>query len=240
MGTQERRARDFDLREQRLLKLAAELLLDQGQDAVTMERLAERAEYAKGTLYKHFGGREDVLCALAVHRFDDIDRILQATFALPHAPRHRLLLGLKAYEIYAAHHPEEFRLISALHSGGFTRISADRLEALDAAQNLLFERIKSLMAEARDLDQLGPLPMSDDAFCFNLWSVCFGSYMLNFADPDLLSRKGLPTVEENLYALMTLILDGAGWQPLSGDTDLRALMGDASAQLGELVRAAER
>ena len=233
MGTQERRAREFRQREQRLLDLATGLLLEQGQEAVTMERLAERAEYAKGTLYKHFGCREDVLCALAARRMTLLNPVLGHALNLSGPPRHRILFGLVAYELYAERHPEEFALLLAMNSGPVsTRASADRLAALDQARQTLFDQIKQLMAQARQRGELAELSMTDDAFCFGLWTVSFGSYLMGHADPDLYKRWQLPNAGDNLYSLVNVLMDGIGWQPLSRDAaPVAELIEQARAQL---------
>ena len=208
MGTQERRAREFRQREERLLDLATALLLEQGQEAVTMERLAGRAEYAKGTLYKHFGCREDVLCALAARRLTYLNQLLDHALGLEGTPRHRILYALVAYELYAEHHPEEFGLLLAMTSGPIsTRASADRLASLDQARQMLFDKIKQLMTDARQRGELGELSMTDDAFCFGLWTVSFGSYVMGMADPELYRRWQLPQAGENLYSLVTVLMD---------------------------------
>ena len=234
MGTHERRAREFRQREQRLLDLATGLLLEQGQEAVTMERLAERAEYAKGTLYKHFGCREDVLCALAARRMMMLNPLLIHALNLPGPPRHRILYGLVAYELYAERHPEEFALLLAMTSGPVSaRASEQRLATLDQARQALFDQIKQLMAQARRQGELvGDLPMTDDAFCFGLWTLSFGSYLIGHADPDLYQRWQLPKAGENLYSLVSVLMDGIGWRPLSGETtSVTSLVDQARTQL---------
>lgn len=233
MGTQERRAREFQQREEQLLDLATSLLLELGQEAVTMERLAERAEYAKGTLYKHFGCREDVLCALAARRMQEVNRMLDMALSMEGPPRHRILYGLIAYELYAERHPEEFALLLAMSSGPITpRASSERLASLDQSRLLLFEKVKQQMDEARKQGQLGTLAMSDDAFCLGLWTVSFGSYVMGHSDPELYRRWQLPEAREHLYALVTVLLDGIGWQPLSANARATTqLIDDARQQL---------
>lgn len=185
-----------------------------------MERLADRAEYAKGTLYKHFSCREDVLCALAARRMNLVNELLSQALGLDGPPRHRILYGLVAYELYAERHPEEFALLLAMTSGPIsTRASSDRLATLDGARQVLFEQIKQLMAQARDRGELGNINMTDDAFCFGLWTISFGSYVMGHADPELYRRWQLPKAGDNLYSLVNVLMDGIGWQPLSSESE---------------------
>jgi AcrR family transcriptional regulator len=65
MSTAERRARELERREQSLLDAAVALLDRDDWQAVTVEAIAERAEYAKGTVYRHFASKDDMLARLA-------------------------------------------------------------------------------------------------------------------------------------------------------------------------------
>ena len=236
MGTRERRAREFREREAYLLDLATELLLDQGQDAITMERLAARGEYAKGTLYKHFTCREDVLCALACRRVNNMAAMLSEAIRQVSASRDRVLAMFVAYELYAAQHPEDFRLTLALSGGSLTdKVSADHLNQLEGARQAVFAISKALIQQARDDGDLGALPVSEDAFTFALETACQGSYILVSGDPELRRRWNLPSGEQNMHALASMVLDGVAWRPLSRERDYAALAAELRQSLAPLV-----
>ena len=65
MSTADRRARERDRREQSLLDAALALFDRDDWHAVTVEAIAERAEYAKGTVYRHFASKDDLYARLA-------------------------------------------------------------------------------------------------------------------------------------------------------------------------------
>jgi AcrR family transcriptional regulator len=65
MSTAERRARELERRERTLLDAAVALLDRDDWQAVTVEAIAERAEYAKGTVYRHFASKDDLYARLA-------------------------------------------------------------------------------------------------------------------------------------------------------------------------------
>ena len=60
MSTLERRTRELRQRERILLDAAIELLDRDDWQSVTVEQIAERAEYAKGTVYRHFASKDDL------------------------------------------------------------------------------------------------------------------------------------------------------------------------------------
>ena len=65
MSTAERRARERERRERSLLDAALALFDCDDWQAVTVEAIAERAEYAKGTVYRHFASKDDLCARLA-------------------------------------------------------------------------------------------------------------------------------------------------------------------------------
>ncbi|MCC2658985.1 MAG: TetR/AcrR family transcriptional regulator [Panacagrimonas sp.] len=76
MGTKERRQREFNEREELFLNVALELVRSNGLLNLQMSRLAEKAEYAVGTLYLHFDSKEDLVF---VRRHPDYFRVAQYT-----------------------------------------------------------------------------------------------------------------------------------------------------------------
>ncbi len=65
LGTRERRQREVAEHEQLFLTAARELIRQDGLLNLQMARVAEKCDYAVGTLYQHFGSKEDLLVALA-------------------------------------------------------------------------------------------------------------------------------------------------------------------------------
>jgi AcrR family transcriptional regulator len=58
--TSTRRTRELEEREQALLAAATALMDRDDWEAVTVEDIARRAEYAKGTVYRHFASKDDL------------------------------------------------------------------------------------------------------------------------------------------------------------------------------------
>jgi AcrR family transcriptional regulator len=65
MSTTDRRTRERLQRERALLDAAIALLDCDDWQAVTVEQIADRAEYAKGTIYRHFPSKDDLYVRLA-------------------------------------------------------------------------------------------------------------------------------------------------------------------------------
>ena len=66
MSAQERKERERADRERLIVATARELAEQQGWDAVTTRRLAERIEYSQPVLYSHFRGKREIIGAVAL------------------------------------------------------------------------------------------------------------------------------------------------------------------------------
>ncbi len=66
MGVADRKAREFERREQDILKAAYTLFMDKGPKMVTNEMIAQASEIGKGTIYKHFKSKSDIFAVLLI------------------------------------------------------------------------------------------------------------------------------------------------------------------------------
>ena len=58
---------EIELREQLLVTTAGQILLTEGFAALSMERLAEELNTAKGTIYNHYPNREELLLSCLLY-----------------------------------------------------------------------------------------------------------------------------------------------------------------------------
>src|SRR6476620_6243134 len=66
MSVQQRKERERAERERLILATAREIAEQQGWEAVTTRRLAERIEYSQPVLYSHFRGKREIIGAVAL------------------------------------------------------------------------------------------------------------------------------------------------------------------------------
>ncbi|NBB72290.1 MAG: TetR family transcriptional regulator [Bacteroidetes bacterium] len=82
-----RRERERLRRRQAMLRAAQSVFAEKGFARATLDEIAERAEFGKGTLYNYFeGGKEDLLFAVFDDLYDDVHVMLREAIAEP-APR---------------------------------------------------------------------------------------------------------------------------------------------------------
>lgn len=72
------RQHQFKIREENILAMAEQLLLESGNGDITLDSLAEQLDVAKGTLYKHFSSKNELYLRIIIRyeeQIFDINRI---------------------------------------------------------------------------------------------------------------------------------------------------------------------
>jgi AcrR family transcriptional regulator len=64
MDKAKQKVQQFRDREQAILDAALQLMLDQGEENVTVEQIAEAVDIGKGTIYKHFSSKSEIYIRL--------------------------------------------------------------------------------------------------------------------------------------------------------------------------------
>ena len=78
-----RKEREFLRHRQEILEAALELFSEKGFHNVSMNEIAQRAEFAVGTMYKFFENKEDLYKALVMEQADRFHRALTAAIEGP-------------------------------------------------------------------------------------------------------------------------------------------------------------
>lgn len=79
---QNRRQRERNIRRNAILKAAQTEFAEKGYAQATLEDIARRAEFGKGTLYNYFdGGKESMLFASFDNLFEDTEGLIRASFS---------------------------------------------------------------------------------------------------------------------------------------------------------------
>ena len=76
-----RRERERLRQRQEMLAAALDLFSQKGYHNVSMQEIAEKAEFAIGTLYKFFQNKEDLYKTMVLERCDDFEAALASTLA---------------------------------------------------------------------------------------------------------------------------------------------------------------
>ncbi|MDX3336824.1 TetR/AcrR family transcriptional regulator [Streptomyces sp. ME02-6979.5a] len=144
MSVQERKERERASRERLIVATARELAEQQGWDAVTTRRLAERIEYSQPVLYSHFRGKREIIGAVALEGAAEMAGALRAattaTATATAEPRARVVALARAYLDFAADNPAVYDAMFQL-DGGLAFAQEDTPEPLKDAFAALLETL---------------------------------------------------------------------------------------------------
>ncbi|MFB7176940.1 TetR/AcrR family transcriptional regulator [Streptomyces sp. NPDC056257] len=146
MSVQERKQRERADRERLIVATARELAEQQGWDAVTTRRLAERIEYSQPVLYSHFRGKREIIGAVALEGAAEMAAELRATASSADGLRTRVTALARTYLDFAEHNPAVYDAMFQL-DGGLAFASEDTPEPLKDAFAALLETLGEVAGE---------------------------------------------------------------------------------------------
>ncbi|NUP37342.1 MAG: TetR/AcrR family transcriptional regulator [Streptomyces sp.] len=149
MSVQERKQRERAERERLIVATARELAEQQGWDAVTTRRLAERIEYSQPVLYSHFRGKREIIGAVALEGAAELATAVRAATSAAHSPRERVAALAHAYLEFAEQNPAVYDALFQL-DGGLAYAQEDTPEPLKDAFAALLESLGEVAGDGVD------------------------------------------------------------------------------------------
>ena len=146
MSVQERKERERAGRERLIVATARELAEQQGWDAVTTRRLAERIEYSQPVLYSHFRGKREIIGAVALEGAAEMAAALRAATCAAPGPRARVTALARAYLDFAERNPAVYDAMFRL-DGGLAFAHEDTPEPLKDAFAALLESLGAVAGD---------------------------------------------------------------------------------------------
>ncbi|OCC09047.1 TetR/AcrR family transcriptional regulator [Streptomyces sp. PTY087I2] len=146
MSVRERKERERASRERLIVATARELAEQQGWDAVTTRRLAERIEYSQPVLYSHFRGKREIIGAVALEGAAEMAAALRAATAEADGRRARVSALARTYLEFAERNPAVYDALFQL-DGGLVFAHEDTPEPLKDAFAALLETLGEVAGE---------------------------------------------------------------------------------------------
>ncbi|MEU4047539.1 TetR/AcrR family transcriptional regulator [Streptomyces antibioticus] len=140
MSVQERKQRERAERERLIVATARDLAEQQGWDAVTTRRLAERIEYSQPVLYSHFRGKREIIGAVALQGAAELATAVRTATSTAAGPRERVTALARAYLDFAARNPAVYDALFQL-DGGLAYAQEDTPQPLKDAFAALLESL---------------------------------------------------------------------------------------------------
>ncbi|NOZ70841.1 MAG: TetR/AcrR family transcriptional regulator [Chloroflexi bacterium] len=228
--TSERRKRQWDERENLILSTARRLIHDKGFLSLTMSELAEKVEYSVGTLYRHFGTKEDLLIALAVQSISQRALLFEQVRKAKRPSRDRAYGILIVRLMLAESKPETFDIERLASSPSiWKRATKERYQTMVAMEQRCSHVVLDIIRDALADGDLPKGQVIEGDIIFGLWSITVGFHRLVQSFDDI-HQVGLANAIEAVKKNYRLLLDGYGWRPVE-NWDAVAVEQDIRAQL---------
>jgi len=212
-----RKQREIAEQEGQILRLARPILLREGYQALSMDRLATLMEYAKGTLYNHFPNKEEIVIALAVESMELRFRLFEYGAQLSPIPRERLMGIGAACEVYTQACRDHFAIEEWIRNSMiWDKSSSRRQDLIRQCESRCMGVVSGIV---RDAMVAGDLTLRDglspEEMIFGFWSLNYGSQVLAATSPSL-ANLGINDAPKAIRHHCYTLMDGFGWIPLFG------------------------
>jgi AcrR family transcriptional regulator len=179
MGPKQRREREKEEVKQRILDVARELFVEQGYEAVSMRKIAERIEYSPTAIYLHFQDKEALLEELCGNDFRALAREF-IVFAQIRDPLERLRASGMAYVDFALSHPQHYRLMFMTPTPQHAH-SAENLASRGKIDEDAYAFLRATMAQAIEEKRVRPEYKDADLLAQMAWAPVHGVLALHVA-----------------------------------------------------------
>lgn len=143
-----RREREREQRRHNILVAARTIAAEEGWNAVTIRKVADRIEYSPPTLYEHFASKEAILLELMREGFVALLAALQAARTGTSDPEMALVTMARAYWEFAWQQPELYQVMHGLGGVPFCGEVAEAKGGLPEPEQVFDEVLGALAAFA--------------------------------------------------------------------------------------------
>jgi AcrR family transcriptional regulator len=182
LGTAQRREREKHELRGRILDAARELFVEQGFDAVTMRKIAERIEYSPTAIYFHFRDKQALLRELCDEDFGALAKDFQKIASIGD-PIERLRRIGQAYVAFAIAYPSHYRLMF-MTPKPLGMCAADSRIAKGNPEEDAYAFLRATIAEAIAAGRLRPELADTDLVSQMVWAGTHGVVSLQIAKKD--------------------------------------------------------
>lgn len=224
MNIQTRKQREIAQRHELFLNVARDLMHREGFHQVSMDRVAEIAEYSKGTVYQHFNCKEQILveiCNLAMTRLLTLG---EKAAAYPGNHKERLLAFFFANDVWQQSDTNDVSMMQNMHSDSvLAKISEVSRNEHERLEHGIISLVAGIIQSAMDDGDLPRSNLTPVEMVFALWSTCHGSQIIRSCGlPEV--ALGINDPGRVVLGFVQAALNGFGWQPLMNDRDTARLM----------------
>jgi AcrR family transcriptional regulator len=194
MGVQERRARQKESIREEILDAARALFVKEGYENVSIRKIAEKIEYAPGTIYLYFKDKADILDRICEETFAKLAQRMQAIHQDPADPLEGLRRGLRTYIQFGLDNANQYIVT-------FVQAKQLPLEHQPQAGQRCFDNLRGAVRRCIDAGQLNCEDTEEIAEA--LWAGAHGI-------TTLLISSSFPFIEHTRLVdrVVTILIEG--------------------------------
>ncbi|MBN2310468.1 MAG: TetR/AcrR family transcriptional regulator [Candidatus Hydrogenedentes bacterium] len=219
------RQRDMLEREENILQAAQGILLSEGFYDMSMARVAEKSECPRGTIYRHFASREDIVVALACRAWTECLRMLRRGAEYPGPSRARMAGAAEGFALFYRLYPDQFAMLDKANHTVREKASLHRIESLRHAEAASADIVRSLLADAVRAGELRTTEFDIEEVVFAISALAtggFGLHQSGFVGEAVV----VGDVIEKTWWAFNMLADAYGWRPLTHERDWDEALSD--------------
>lgn len=207
-------------REQAILRVAAPMILEEGYQKLSMDRIAAELKYAKGTIYNHFPNKEEIILALAIEAIQLRQSMFKRAVEYPGLSRERLQAVGAAFELYVRNYPQSFKLEQIIwHDPVWDKASEQRREIMQTCEKECMQFMGAVIHAAIEAGDLQISAYSQPAeLLFSFWALSYGAYVHSKTGPSL-SDLGIHDVYRVCRVGSNRLMNGIPWRPVRTEAE---------------------
>mgnify|MGYP001801285952 CR=1 FL=1 len=156
-----------------IIACAEQIILEEGLDGLSMNKVAARAGLAKGTLYLYFANKEDIVGHLALLSRHKLLTYFHETISAYTEPRDQVRAIFWASYAFSKKSPIHYSLVSFYES----RPEAHESKELELASLNISGYIKSVLDRAQSQGVIGK-HVDTSHLVFSFWGISIGMIQL--------------------------------------------------------------
>ncbi len=197
MEKTQRKIEKFRQREQRILDAALELLLQYGEETVTVEQIANHVDIGKGTIYKHFISKTEIYMRLLFDYEEQLESSLKA--AIQEAEQGNYAAPARAYFESRMSNTAKDRLFQRLEEKMIALKQApEMIEKLHKMRNSIFESMNDVITRRIREGFLEDVP--PHYYYYTYWALTQGAV-------ELFNSTAFPLVESDKEGLRKFVME---------------------------------
>ena len=187
MGTKERRARNKENLREQILDVARGLFVEEGYSHVSIRKIADKIEYAPGTIYLHFKDKADIFRTICSETFGKLHRRMSAIVEDSGSPLEKLRRSGRAYIQFALDNPSHYQLVFMTSADDSLHYVPDEHDA----GYLCFQDLCHIVQQCIEQDLLRSADVNEISQA--VWACVHGAAAL------LIAKSGFPFVEHSRF-----------------------------------------